>query len=235
MSMKIFNYAINKYSIIIYTIISICTLYYGSYLALFTVPDDYLQGPYFRILYIHVPAAWISMGLYLALSLSSIMYLLFKARHYALIAKSMAEVGIIFTALTIITGAIWGQPTWGTWWVWDARLTSVLILFVIYIGYIVLTSATGNAERNAFTSSVFAIVGLVNIPIIKFSVYILNTLHQKSTFFNIGAKGIYSTMHHSMISPIYYTTIGVVMLTCAMVALRYKTHVLRIRIKNSLS
>ena len=170
----------------------------GLYLGLFASPADYQQGDTVRIMYVHVPAAWMALMAYSAMALASAVALIWKHPLADLVAKSTAPIGATFTAIALITGALWGQPTWGTWWVWDARLTSVLILFFLYVGYLALWNAFDDPTRAARAAAVLALVGAVNLPIIKFSVDWWNTLHQPASVLKIGGP----TIHPAMLTPL---------------------------------
>lgn len=166
--------------------------------ALLLSPPDYQQSETVRIMYIHVPAAWMAMGVYAFLALASAVALIWRHPLADLAAKAAAPIGACFTFIALVTGSLWGQPTWGTWWVWDARLTSVLILLFLYIGYMALWSAFDDATRSARAAAILALVGLINLPIIKFSVDWWNTLHQPASISRIGAP----TIHPSMLTPL---------------------------------
>lgn len=166
----------------------------GLYFALFASPPDYQQGENVRIMYVHVPAAWMSMLAYGALALFSALYLVWKHPSAALAAKAIAPIGLVFTGLALVTGSIWGKPTWGAWWVWDARLTSVLVMFFIYLGYVALWQALGDFTRAAKAASILALVGVVNLPIIKFSVEWWTTLHQPASVLRLGGPAIDPSM-----------------------------------------
>jgi heme exporter protein C len=197
----------------------IILLLFGLVISFFEIvasPEDYLQSIYVKIIYIHVPSAWLALGIYSGVALSAILFLITKNTIFDLLATAVAPIGFIFSILTLITGSIWGKPTWGAWWVWDARLTSMLILAFIYIGYLSIKNNILNPEKAAYLSSVFAIVGFINIPIIKFSVYIWNTLHQGSTFFRMDGPSI----HSSMLTPLIYSTLTIVVYTCLIALLR---------------
>ncbi len=196
-------------------VLSTLFLAYSCYL-ITNAPEDYLQGIYAKIMYVHVPLAWLSLLLYVAVAAAAFCFLIFKNPIFDMIAYAIAPIGLIYTLATLVTGAIWGKPTWGTWWVWDARLTSMLILFFIYFGYIALRTAHTSEERSATTSSLFAIIGLLNIPIIKFSVYLWNTLHQKSSIF--GASGI--SIHSTLLTPLITILLFFVFFTCILITLR---------------
>ncbi|MCE3255681.1 MAG: heme transporter HemC [Rickettsiaceae bacterium] len=156
--------------------------------ALITSPIDYQQFDAVRIMYIHVPCAWMSLMIYSFMALSNLSGFIWKNQFSYLVAKSIAPIGAIFTAITLVTGSIWGKPIWGTWWVWDARLTSVLILFFLYLGYIILINAFDDISKGEKIAAIISIIGFINIPIIKFSVEFWNSLHQPASI--IRSKGI---------------------------------------------
>ncbi|MDE0780928.1 MAG: heme ABC transporter permease [Alphaproteobacteria bacterium] len=162
----------------------------GIYYALFASPADFQQGETVRIMYVHVPSAWISMACYTFIAVMSAIALIWKHPLADIAARSAAPLGVGFTLIVLITGSLWGKPTWGTWWVWDARLTSVLVLFFLYLGHIALTNAFDNPQRGARAAAVLALVGFVNIPIIKFSVDWWNTLHQPASVTRLDAPAI---------------------------------------------
>ena len=196
--------------------------------ALIFSPPDYLQGDSVRIMYVHVPSAWIGLASFTCIALLSIANFIFKTKNLIIITKSIAPIGLMFTCLAIITGSLWGQPTWGTWWAWDARLTSMVILALFYIGYIVSHKLILNEERANKISSIIAILGLINIPIIKFSVDWWNTLHQPASIKLTGT----STIHSSMLMPLLLMFF-VLLLYCALIFLmKYKTEIIRMKKKN---
>lgn len=158
--------------------------------ALAIAPADYQQSDAYRIMYVHVPAAWMSMFTYLIVASGSAVALIWRHPLAEIAARAAAPIGACFTAIALVTGAIWGQPMWGTWWVWDARLTSVLILFFLYLGYIALYDAFDDPTRGARAASILALVGLVNIPIVKFSVDWWNTLHQPSSVLRLDGPAM---------------------------------------------
>ena len=166
----------------------------GLYFGLFVSPDDYQQGATVRIMYLHVPAAWMALFCYFALAIGCGVSLVWKHPLANIAAKATAPIGACFTFLALITGSLWGKPMWGTWWVWDARLTSVLILLFLYLGYIALNNAFDDPERGSKASAVLALVGVVNVPIIKFSVDWWNTLHQPASVLKMGGPAIHSSM-----------------------------------------
>ena len=196
--------------------------------ALILSPPDYLQGDSVRIMYVHVPAAWIGLASFFCIALLSLVNFIFKIKNFNLISKSIAPIGLVFTFLAIITGSLWGQPTWGTFWVWDARITSMLILAIFYIVFILsykLISDQKNADK---ISSFVAIIGSINLPIIKYSVDWWNTLHQPASIKIIGA----SSIHSSMLVPLFLMFF-VLILYCALIFLmKYKTEIIRIKRKN---
>jgi|TARA_B110000211_G_scaffold62116_1_gene70585 heme exporter protein C len=196
--------------------------------ALIFSPPDYLQGDSVRIMYVHVPSAWIGLASFTCIALLSIANFIFKTKNLIIITKSIAPLGLMFTCLAIITGSLWGQPTWGTWWAWDARLTSMVILALFYIGYIVAHKFILPDEKANKISSIIVIVGLINIPIIKFSVDWWNTLHQPASIKLIGTN----TIHSSMLTPLLLMFF-VMLLYCALIFLmKYKTEIIRMKKKN---
>lgn len=154
---------------------------YGLYIGMLVAPTDFQQGDAYRIIYVHVPAAWFSMFLYVVMAIYAILGLALNAKLSYMMAKSIAPTGAMFTFVALVTGAVWGKPTWGAWWVWDARLTSELILLFLYIGYMSLQAAIDDTRRADRASAILAIVGVINVPIIYFSVKWWNTLHQGSS------------------------------------------------------
>lgn len=166
----------------------------GLYFALFDSPADYQQGDTVRIMYIHVPSAWMALFCYSSLAISCAIALIWKHPLADLAARATAPIGASFTFLALATGSLWGKPMWGTWWVWDARLTSVLVLLFLYLGYMALNNAFDDPERGAKASSILALVGFVNIPVIKFSVEWWNTLHQPASVVKMGGPAIHASM-----------------------------------------
>jgi len=183
--------------------LSIITLFlfcFGIYWGLFVAPADYLQGESYRIMYVHVPAAWLSLQVYVIMALAGFIALVWKIKIMEIVSIQCAPIGAYFTLIALFTGMIWGKPTWGTYWVWDARLTSELILLFLYIGIIVLYSAFSDKRQAVKITSLLAIVGLVNIPIIHYSVEWWNTLHQGPTV----TKFEKPSMHITMLKPLLY-------------------------------
>ena len=196
--------------------------------ALIFSPPDYLQGDSVRIMYVHVPSAWIGLVSFTCIALLSIANFIFKTKNLIIITKSIAPLGLMFTCLAIVTGSLWGQPTWGTWWEWDARLTSMVILALFYVSYIISHKLILNEERANKITSIIAIIGLINIPIIKFSVDWWNTLHQPASIKLTGT----STIHPSMLMPLFLMFF-VLLLYCALIFLmKYKTEIIRMKKKN---
>jgi len=171
----------------------------GLYMGFFVAPTDATQGESYRIIFIHVPAAWMSMVLYLAMAAWAAVGWMFKVRMAFMLAHALAPTGALFTFLALWTGAFWGKPAWGTWWVWDARLTSELILLFLYLGYIALVAAIDDVRRGDRAGALIAIIGAVNIPIIYFSVRWWNTLHQGATVSLTAAPKMASTMLTAML------------------------------------
>ena len=162
----------------------------GLYLGLFVAPTDFQQGDAYRVLFVHVPAAWMGMLLYVLLAFYAAVGWIFNARVSSMMASSLSITGAMFTFLSLVTGSLWGRPTWGTWWVWDARTTSTLILLFLYVGFISLQSAIEDPKRADRAGAVVAVVGVINIPIIYFSVQWWNTLHQGATIRILGKPSI---------------------------------------------
>ena len=196
--------------------------------ALILSPPDYLQGDSVRIMYVHVPSAWIGLASFTAIALLSIISFIFKIKNLNLITKSIAPIGLLFTCLAIITGSLWGQPTWGTWWAWDARITSMLVLSIFYILFILAHKLIENKDRANKVANLIAIIGLINIPVIRYSVDWWNTLHQPSSIKLDGT----SSIHPSMLLPLMLMLL-VLLLYCALILLmKYKTEIIRIKKKN---
>ena len=174
--------------------LTVILLAVGLYLALFYAPPDYQQGEAVRIMFVHVPSAWMALEVYVLMAIASAVGLIWRHPLADLMAKAAAPVGAGFTAIALATGSLWGEPMWGTWWVWDARLTSVLILFFLYLGYIALWQAFDDQEKAAKAAAILALVGVINVPIIHFSVTWWNTLHQAASIVRIDGPHIYTTI-----------------------------------------
>ncbi|TAL26914.1 MAG: heme ABC transporter permease [Alphaproteobacteria bacterium] len=203
-----------------WTVAGLC-LAGGAYAAFFGSPPDYQQGETVRIMYIHVPAAWMALFIYTTMAVAALTGLVWKHIVAELYAKAVAPVGAAFTFLCLVTGSLWGRPMWGAWWAWDARLTSVLILFFLYIGYIALVDAFDDEQRGLNAGAGLLLIGAVNIPIIKFSVDWFNTLHQPASIMRLGAP----TIDGSMLAPLALMALGFQFLFVALACLRLKTEI----------
>ena len=192
----------------------------------FAAPEDYQQGITVRIMYIHVPFAWLAMMCYTVMSLSAIGTLVWRHPLADVSLKAAAPIGAMFTALCLITGSIWGKPMWGTWWVWDARLTSVFVLFLMYLGLIALTRALDDPGRSARAAAIVTLVGFVNIPIIKFSVDWWNTLHQPASVIRLDGP----TIHPSMLWPLLVCALGFSLLFFTLHLMAMRTEIWRRRV-----
>ena len=201
------------------SIITVICLGYGLYLGLFASPADYQQGDTVRIIYIHVPAAWMALFGYVGLGLCGLFYIVWRHPLADIAARAIAPVGAVFALLTLITGALWGRPMWGAWWVWDARLTSMLILFFFYLGVIALANGFDRPERGSRPAALLAMVGVINVPIVKFSVDWWNTLHQPASLLRSGGPAIDS----SMLTPLVLMLIGTHGYFVIVVILRMRT------------
>ena len=199
----------------------------GLYFALFVAPPDYQQGETVKIMYIHVPAAWLSMFGYGLMAVSALGTLVWRHPLADVAAKAIAPVGAAFTLVALVTGSLWGKPMWGTWWVWDARLTSVFVLFLMYLGLIALWNAVDDPNRAGRVAAVLILVGSVNIPIIKFSVDWWNTLHQPASVFRMGG----STIDASLLYPLLVCAIGATFLFLALALMAMRNEILRRRIR----
>ena len=204
-----------------FIIITLVGLYWGLVIA----PADYQQGESYRIMYIHVPAAWMSMFVYVVLAVSGAIGLIWQIKLANVVAKVSAPIGASFTFLALVTGAVWGKPMWGTWWVWDARLTSELILLFLYLAYMSLNNAFDNPKTAAKASSILAIVGLINIPIIHYSVTWWNTLHQGASVSSIE-KISQPAIHSDMLMPLLLMGIAFKLLYGALMLMRARDEVL---------
>ena len=199
----------------------------GLYLGLVASPADYQQGETVRIMYVHVPAAWMALFCYTAMAASSAGYLVWKQPLAEIAARASAPIGACFTAIALITGSLWGQPMWGTWWVWDARLTSVLVLFFLYLGYMALADAFDDPVKGGTAASILALVGFVNVPIVKFSVDWWNTLHQPASVVRIDGP----TMDPAMLAPLLLMAGAFTFYYVAVVIVRMQSLVLERRIR----
>ncbi len=202
--------------------LTVVLLVLGLYLSLFSSPPDYQQGETVRIMYIHVPAAWMSLFVYTNMAIAAAVGLVWKHPLADLFAKAAAPIGAGFTFVCLLTGSLWGAPMWGTWWVWDARLTSVLILFFLYLGYMALVNAFDDPERGVKAGNVLLLVGIVNVPIIKFSVDWWNTLHQPASVIKMGGPSIAGPM----LWPLLVMAVAFTAYFVTVVLLRVKSEIL---------
>ena len=190
----------------------------GSWAGLMLTPPDYLQGETVRIMYIHVPTAWLGMGGWSGIAISSIVFLVWRHPLAALAARAIALPGAVFCALCLATGSIWGRPTWGTWWQWDGRLTSMLLLFFVYLGYMALARADADRGGDGRIPALYGVAGSVLLPIIRYSVVWWNTLHQGQS---IGLTS--SSIDASILWPLWLTLIGFTLFFAAIVLIRMRT------------
>jgi len=195
--------------------------------ALILSPEDYKQSHSVRIMYVHVPAAWISLGIFSAITFLSIVGYIFKIRNFFLIAKSLAPSGLVFNIIALVTGSIWGKPTWGTWWAWDARITSMLILALFYLMYLVAWRIFEDNDKVFKVTSIITILGIINVPIIKYSVDWWNTLHQPASI-NILSK---SSIHISMLFPLLTMTAAFALFSLLIFLMKYNTELIKIKNK----
>ncbi len=195
--------------------------------ALILSPEDYKQSHSVRIMYVHVPAAWISLGIFSAITFLSIVGYIFKIRNFFLIAKSLAPSGLVFNIIALVTGSIWGKPTWGTWWAWDARITSMLILALFYIMYLVAWRIFEDNDKAFKVTSIITILGIINVPIIKYSVDWWNTLHQPASI-NMLSK---SSIHISMLFPLMTMTAAFALFSLLIFLMKYNTELIKIKNK----
>jgi heme exporter protein C len=200
-------------------IATVLVLAIGLYLALFVAPPDYQQGESVKIMFVHVPAAWMALLVYLIVAAASAVALVWRHPLAEIAAQAAAPLGAAFTLVCLVTGSLWGRPMWGTWWAWDARMTSVLVLFFLYLGYIALVNAFDDMSRGARAGSVLALVGVVNLPIIKFSVDWWNTLHQSESVLRMGGP----TIDASMLWPLLVMAIGYLLLFKTLLLIRMRT------------
>ena len=195
--------------------------------ALILSPEDYKQSDAVRIMYVHVPAAWISLGIFSSITFLSISGFIFKNKNFFLIAKSLAPSGFVFNIIALVTGAIWGKPTWGTWWAWDARITSMLILALFYAMYLTSWRIYESEEKVFKITTLITILGIVNVPIIKYSVDWWNTLHQPASI-NILSK---SSIHSSMLFPLLIMTVAFALFSLLIFLMKYNTELIKVKNK----
>jgi heme exporter protein C len=212
-----------KYVFLIFVIV----LSIGLVEALFLSPEDYIQSHSVRIMYVHVPSAWIALGIFSLMAILSVGSFIFKNKNFSLIAKSLAPSGFVFNVIALVTGSIWGKPTWGTWWAWDARITSMLILVLFYSMYILAWRIFDKKEQVTKITSIIAILGAINVPIIKFSVDWWSTLHQNSSV-NILSE---TSIHPSMLIPLLIMTAAFLLFSLLIFLMKYNTELIKIKNK----
>ena len=212
-----------KYVLILFVVV----LSVGLVEALILSPEDYKQSDAVRIMYVHVPAAWISLGIFSSITVLSISGFIFKNKNFFLISKSLAPSGFVFNIIALVTGSIWGKPTWGTWWAWDARITSMLILALFYALYLISWRIYENEEKVFKISTFITILGIINVPIIKYSVDWWNTLHQPASI-NILSK---STIHSSMLLPLMMMTAAFALFSLLIFLMKYNTELIKLKNK----
>ena len=195
--------------------------------ALILSPEDYKQSDAVRIMYVHVPAAWISLGIFSSITFLSVSGFIFKNKNLFLISKSLAPSGFVFNIIALVTGSIWGKPTWGTWWAWDARITSMLILALFYAMYLISWRIYENEDKVFKISTIITIFGIINVPIIKYSVDWWNTLHQPASI-NILSK---SSIHSSMLFPLLIMTAAFTLFSLLIFLMKYNTELIKIKNK----
>ena len=218
--------SLNKNFFTILIIIMISVIIVGLINALITSPPDAVQGNSVRIMYVHVPSSFIAIGCFGFIGIASIATLIFKIKILPLMAKSIAPVGSVFCLISIVTGSLWGKPTWGIFWVWDARLTSMLILLIFYLAYIAVWKFIENYEKANKTASIVAIIGSLNLPVIKYSVDWWNTLHQPSSITLTSAP----TIHYTMLVPLIIMLVGMIIYSLIIFLMKYKTEIIKFKI-----
>ncbi len=214
---------ITKYVLFLFIIV----LSIGLVEALFLSPEDYIQSHSVRIMYVHVPSAWTSLGIFSLIASLSVISFIFKNKNFSIIAKSLAPSGFVFNIVALVTGSIWGKPTWGTWWAWDARITSMLILLLFYAMYILAWRIFDEKEKVIKITSIIAILGAINVPLVKFSVDWWSTLHQVSSV-NILSE---NTIHPSMLLPLLIMTATFSLFSLLIFLMKYNTELIKIKNK----
>ena len=218
--------SLNKNLFTVLIVIMISVIIVGLINALITSPPDAVQGNSVRIMYVHVPSSFIAIGCFGFIGIASIATLIFKVKIFPLMAKSIAPVGSVFCLISIVTGSLWGKPTWGIFWVWDARLTSMLILLIFYLAYIAIWKFIENYEKANKTASIVAIIGSLNLPVIKYSVDWWNTLHQPSSITLTSAP----TIHYTMLLPLIIMFVGMIFYSLVIFLMKYKTEIIKFKI-----
>ena len=219
--LSITNNTINSLVILLVVVVVIGLAY-----SLFISPPDYIQGDSVRIMYVHVPSSFIALGCFGFIGIASICNLIFKIKFMSLLAKSLSPIGCVFSLISIVTGSFWGKPTWGIWWVWDARLTSMANLFLFYIAYILTWKFIDSFEKANKISSIIGIIGLFNLPVIKYSVDWWNTLHQPSSITLTSAP----TIHYTMLVPLIIMFFGMIIYSLIIFLMRYKTEIMKFKL-----
>lgn len=205
----------------------LASIFFGLIQSLFISPIDYIQGHSVRIMYVHVPSSWISLACFSFIGFLSILSFIFKNKIFLIICRCVAPIGALFTIISLVTGSLWGQPTWGTWWAWDARLASMLLLAFFYFIYILSYKFISNKILAERISCFIAIVGLINIPIIKYSVEWWSTLHQASSVKILST----STVHYSMLLPLMIMFFSLIIYSALIFLMKYRTKVIKIKSK----
>jgi heme exporter protein C len=208
------------------TILLVIVITFGFIYALILSPPDHIQGDSVRIMYVHVPSSFIALTCFGFIGIASICNLIFKIKFMPLLAKSLAPIGFVFSLISIVTGSLWGKPTWGIWWVWDARLVSMLILFIFYSAYILTWKFIKNFEKANKISSAIGILGTLNLPIIKYSVDWWSTLHQSSSITFTSAP----TIHYTMLIPLTIMFLGMLIYSLIIFLMRYKTELMKFKV-----
>ena len=222
---KIFSITSKAPRYVLYLLVIVLTV--GLIESLLLSPEDYLQSHTVRIMYVHVPAAWLALGIFSSITFLSITGYIFKLKNFFLIAKSLAPSGFIFNIIALVTGSIWGKPTWGTWWAWDARITSMLILALFYLMFLMAWRIYDKKEQVFKITSIITVLGIINVPIIKYSVDWWNTLHQPASI-NILSK---STIHSSMLVPLLIMTAAFALFSLLIFLMKYNTELIKIKNK----
>jgi heme exporter protein C len=222
---KIFSITSKAPKYVLFLFIIILTV--GLIEALILSPEDYKQSHSVRIMYVHVPAAWICLGIFSMITLLSVIGYVFKIRNFFLISKSLAPSGFIFSVIALVTGSIWGKPTWGTWWAWDARITSMLILSLFYVIYLIAWRIYDNDDKAFKITTIINVAGIINVPIIKYSVDWWNTLHQPASI-NVLSK---SSIHVSMLYPLLIMTAAFTLFSLLIFLMKYNTELIKIKNK----
>ena len=222
---KIFTITSRAPKYVLFLFIIVLTI--GLTEALFLSPEDYKQSHSVRIMYVHVPSAWISLGIFSSIAFLSLGSFIFKNKNFSLISKSLAPSGFIFNIIALVTGSIWGKPTWGTWWAWDARITSMLILALFYSMYLLSWRIFENKEYVIKITSMIAILGVINVPIIKYSVDWWSTLHQTSSV-NVLSQ---TSIHSSMLIPLAIMTAAFTLFSLLIFLMKYNTELIKIKNK----